>query len=156
MSARAAWRLESFGFGRVFRYTPGKADWFASGLPREGEFAAVPRVGDAARRDAPTCGLDERVGEVRERVRAAGWTSCVVVNQERVVLGLVRTRGLDGDPTVPVEAVMHAAPRTYRPNVLFERPLDYMREHRLDSVLVTTSDGVLVGALRREDAERYA
>jgi hypothetical protein len=27
---------------------------------------------------------------VRDRVRAAGWDTCVVVNQERVVLGLLR------------------------------------------------------------------
>ena len=26
-----------------------------------------------ARRDVPTCGLDERIGEVRARVEAAGW-----------------------------------------------------------------------------------
>lgn len=36
MSARAAWRLEQLGFERVFRYTPGKADWAAAGLPMEG------------------------------------------------------------------------------------------------------------------------
>src|SRR6266542_3593380 len=29
LSARAAWRLESFGFTQVFRYAAGKADWFA-------------------------------------------------------------------------------------------------------------------------------
>ena len=29
-------RLEGLGFERVYDYVPGKADWFASGLPREG------------------------------------------------------------------------------------------------------------------------
>ena len=33
MSPRSAWRLEGLGFERVYDYVPGKADWFASGLP---------------------------------------------------------------------------------------------------------------------------
>ena len=33
MSDRAAWRLESLGFTRVYRYTPGKDGWLAMGLP---------------------------------------------------------------------------------------------------------------------------
>ena len=72
MSPRAAWRLESLGFREVYDYAAGEADWFAGGLPREGRDAAIPRAGDVARRDVPTCGLDDRVGEVRERVRSAG------------------------------------------------------------------------------------
>ena len=42
--------------------------------------------------------MTERVGAVRARVRAAGSETCVVVNSERVVLGLLRTSELDGDP----------------------------------------------------------
>src|SRR5260370_26523396 len=92
MSARAAARLEKLGFRQVYRYEPGKADWFAAGLPREGKEAHTPRVADVARRDAPTCRIDERVGAVRDRVRAGGWDVCVVVDEHRVVLGLVRDR----------------------------------------------------------------
>src|SRR6266849_6316757 len=50
MSARAASRLETLGFRHVYRYQPGKADWFAAGLPREGKEAHTPRVADVARR----------------------------------------------------------------------------------------------------------
>ena len=88
MSARAAWRLESLGFTAVYRYTAGKADWLASGLPSAGARASLPRIGDLARRDVPTCTLQERLGDVRERVRAAGWDVCLVVNARRIVLGL--------------------------------------------------------------------
>jgi hypothetical protein len=73
---------------------PGKADWFASGLPREGWLAPVPTIGEAAWRDVPTCAPAEKVGAVRERVQKAGWCRCVVVNKERVVLGLLRERAL--------------------------------------------------------------
>jgi hypothetical protein len=84
MSPRAAWRLEGLGFERVYDYVPGKADWFASGLPMEGKMASVPVIRDAARRDVPTCAPTEKLGVVRERLRKAGWDRCVVVNEERV------------------------------------------------------------------------
>jgi len=89
MSPRAASRLEGLGFERVYDYVPRKADWFASGLSREGRLASVPTIGEAARRDVPTCASAEKVGAVRERVQKAGWDRCEVVNKERVVLGLL-------------------------------------------------------------------
>lgn len=156
MSSRAAARLESLGFTQVFRYKPGKADWLANGLPTEGEFADVPRVGDLAWRDVPTCRLTDRIGSVAERVRASGANACVVVNDERVVLGLLRQEALDVDPQTPVEQVMEPGPKTYRFHVLPEKAADYLRRHEIDSVLVTTSDGELLGLLRREDVERQA
>jgi hypothetical protein len=79
MSARAASRLETLGFRQVYRYQPGKADWFAAGLPREGHEAHTPRVAEIARRDVPTCRIDERVGAVRDRLREGGWDVCIVV-----------------------------------------------------------------------------
>ena len=36
MSPRAAWRLEATGFGPVYDYMEGKADWLAADLPFEG------------------------------------------------------------------------------------------------------------------------
>src|SRR5712691_2446041 len=102
MSARAASRLETLGFSHVYRYQPGKADWFSAGLPREGAEAHAPRVADLARRDVPTCQIDERVGVVRSRVRDSGWETCVVVDDQRVVLGLVRAEALGVDRDTPV------------------------------------------------------
>src|SRR5919198_327349 len=116
MSARAAWRLESLGYSQIFRYVPGKADWFASGLPREGAQASVPQAGDRARRDVPTCRLADRIGDAREHARAANWDVCIVVNEERVVLGLLHKAALDSDPQTSVAAVMEAGPISYRPN----------------------------------------
>ena len=75
MSPRAAWRLKGMGFEKVYDYVPGKADWSASGLPTEGTLASVLTIGDAARRDVPTCSPAEKVAAARERVRKAGWES---------------------------------------------------------------------------------
>jgi CBS domain-containing protein len=156
MSPRAAWRLEGIGFERVYDYVPGKADWSASGLPTEGKLASVPTIGDAARRDVPTCALAEKVGVARERVRKAGWDACVVVSKERVVLGLLREKELSSDPEASVEEAMRNGPATFRPNELVGKMAWQMRERGARTVLVTTSDGRLVGLLHREDAERLA
>ena len=77
MSPRAAWRLEGLGFERVYDYVPGKADWFASGLP-------------------------------------------------------------------------------FRPNKPVEKMLKGMQARGASAVLVTTSDGRLVGLLHRKDVEQLA
>jgi predicted transcriptional regulator len=154
MSNRAAWRLESLGFTRVYHYTPGKDGWLAMGLPSEGPDAATPRAGDVADRDTPTCALHDRLGDVRDRLQAVGKTGCVVVNNQRVVLGRIRGESLDGDPEQTVEVVMEAGPTTVRPSEPLDALIARMRNRRTGSIMVSTADGVLVGVLRREDGER--
>ena len=156
MSPRAAWRLESLGFTQVYDYMPGEADWFAYGLPMEGAQAALPRVGQLARQDVPRCGLSEQVGAVRERVQAAGWSVCVVVNDEGVVLGLVRERELATDPDTTAEQVMRSGPATYRRDALVTEVAQRLETRGVPGVLVTRSDGRLVGWLRHGDAARAA
>jgi CBS domain-containing protein len=153
MSPRAAWRLENMGFTPVYDYVAGKVDWFAIGLPMEGELVSVPRAGDLARPDVPTCQLVDRVGDVRERVQASGWDHCVVMNDPRVVLGLLRDTALATEPRQPAEAVMEPGPTTIRPDVRVDEVVTYMQEHDLQTALITTSDGRLAGLLRRGDAE---
>jgi predicted transcriptional regulator len=144
------------GFTQVYDYVAGKLDWLAAGEPVEGTSAGHPRAGDVARRDVPTCGLDERLGEVQARVRAAGWDACVVVNQERVVLGLLRAKELDGDPASRIEAAMRPGPSTFRPHVPIAEMAHHLVDHDVDNAPITTSDGRLVGLLRRADALRAA
>jgi Mg/Co/Ni transporter MgtE len=104
----------------------------------------------------PTCRLPEPIGEVAERVAAAGWNACVVVNEERVVLGLLRADQLAEGGDRPVAQAMRAGPSTFRPHVPIEDLAHYMTQHDLPSAPVTTSDGRLVGLLRVEDATRAA
>src|SRR5216117_1923305 len=120
MSPRAAWRLESLGFGEVYEYRGGKLDWMAAGLPTEGTNAKRPRAGDLARTDVPTCRLDERLGDVRDRARGAGWDACVVLNEERVVFGLLRSKELEASPDLRIEEAMRPGPSTFRPFVSIE------------------------------------
>ena len=153
MSPRAAWRLESLGFGEVYEYRGGKLDWMAAGLPTEGTNAKRPRAGSLARADVPTCRLDERRADLAARVRAAGWSQCVVVDDDRVVLGLLEGEALDGGAATAADA-MREGPTTIRPHVTLDDTVISLAAHRHEQVLVTTSDGRLVGLLRRADAER--
>ncbi len=140
----------------MYDYTAGKLDWLAAGLPSEGTNASHPRAGDVARRDVPTCGADERLGDVRDRVSGAGWDACVVVNDQRVVFGLLRGGELKKGVDERVEAVMLSGPSTFRPHVPIDEMAHYMNHHDLPSSPITTSDGRLVGLLRADDAARVA
>ena len=135
----------------MYDYRTGKQDWLAAGLPTEGTNTQRPRLVDVVRRDVPTCSLGERLGEVRDRATAAGWDACVVVSQDRVVLGLLRAKELHADPDLFVEQAMRPGPSTYRPFVSVADMRVTMTERNLDSSPVTTSDGRLVGLVRKQD-----
>ncbi len=154
MSPRAAWRLETLGFTRVYDYVGGKAEWFAAGLPIEGRLADVPRAGGVARRDDVTCRLTDRLGDVAAEARAVGKETCVVVTDGGILLGRVRGEALDGDPEAKVEEVMESGPTTIRTNTTLDSIVERLRSRDVGSILVTTSDGKLVGTLYLSDAER--
>jgi CBS domain-containing protein len=151
MSPRAAWRLESLGFGEVYDYEVGKLDWLAAGLATEGTNAQKPRAGALARKDVPTCHLDERLIDVRQRAQAAGWNAAVVINDERVVFGLLRAKELAGDGQQLISQAMRPGPSTFRPYVLAADMAKTMVDHKLESSPITTSDGRLVGLLFQKD-----
>lgn len=140
------------GFREVYDYVAGKLDWMAAGLPTDGTNAKQPRAGEVARKDVPTAQLDERLGEVRDRVRAAGWDAAVVINSQRVVFGLLRSKELEKDPDLRIEQAMRPGPSTFRPYVSIKEMAKNMADHNLESSPITTSDGRLVGLLLQKDA----
>jgi len=152
MSARAAWRLESLGFGRVYHYPGGKEDWVENGLPTEGEEAGQPVVADAVRADVATCAPADPLEVARRRAAGGGLEVCVVVNDVRVVLGLLDGRALAG-PAATAQEAMGEGPTTWRPGRPLAEVVAHLRERDLPRALVTTADGRLVGLLRRQDAE---
>ncbi|MEX0790835.1 MAG: CBS domain-containing protein [Actinomycetota bacterium] len=153
MSPRAAWRLESLGFKEVYEYRPGKADWSAAGLPLEGKMAAVPRLGQVVRRDVTRAGLKDPVGEVAKRATADGWDTALVVNREGILLGRLYKAQLDGDSNVTAEAATKHGPSTFRPDVDVSHMTKLMKDKDLDTAPVTTSDGMVLGMVLREDLE---
>jgi CBS domain-containing protein len=105
-------------------------------------------------REVPTCRLEDDLKSALARARAAGWESCAVVNATGVVLGRVRVGAVDGDPGQSIDAVMEAGPGTVRPSEELEGLVARMQKKGINQILVTTSDGRLVGIMRRDDAER--
>ena len=77
----------------------------------------------------------------------------MVVNHERVVLGLLRAEELRKGHEERVERVMRPGPSTFRPHVSIDEIAKFMVTHDLPNSPITTSDGRLVGLLRREDLE---
>ncbi len=80
----------------------------------------------------------------------------MVLNDERVVLGLLRGEELEKGENEPVEQIMRPAPTTFRPHVPIEELAHLMLDHGLENSPVTSSDGRLIGLLRTEDATRAA
>ena len=152
MSPRAAWRLESLGFQNVYDYEGGKLDWMAAGLPTEGADTKRMRAGDLAKKDAPTCTLDEKLGDVRARVKDA----VVVINEHNIVMGILRSKELEQDGNLTIEQAMHPGPSTFRPYVTAADMADFMVGHHLECSPITTSEGKLVGLLYQADAVQAA
>lgn len=124
----------------------------AAGLRTEGKNSQKPRAGDLARKDTPTAGLNEKLADVRQRVQQAGFNAVVVVNEQRVVLGLLRSKELEQDGELTMEKAMRPGPSTFRPYVSAKEMVDFMTGHKLECSPITTSDGKLVGLLYQTDA----
>ena len=89
MSPRAAWRLETLGFTRVYDYVAGKTDWSAAGFLMEGDTTSILKAGDAVQGGGVTCRLHETLATVQARVNAAGASVCIVTTDGGIVLGRV-------------------------------------------------------------------
>lgn len=142
------------GFGEVYDYVAGKVDWFGAGLPGEGDATAVTRIAALVDADVPTCAMEDEVGDVGDRLGPDG-DVCLVVNESKVVLGLVQGDDLGGDDKRSVGDVMQEGPSTVRPNVP-AAVLASQAEDAFPWLVVTTPEGELVGILRGADLQAWA
>src|SRR6266508_868638 len=154
MSPRAAARLATLGFTRVYDDAAGKPDWGSFNLPLNGRAGTETRAGAHVRSDVPTCRLDEPLRHVCQRVEKAGWDPCFVVDEAGIVIGRLGRSALRGQQEQSVGDAMTPGPSTVRPSARLEAMVKRMHERNLSNLPVTTSDGGLVGLLMREDAER--
>jgi predicted transcriptional regulator len=102
----------------------------------------------------PTAQCGERVSEVHARAQATGWNICSVENDKNQVLGRLRRDIWNMDPNARVEEVMEEGPTTFRPNNDLEALTKRMQQRKVGTVLITNPEGVLIGVLYRQDAER--
>src|SRR3979490_3243997 len=96
-------------------------------------------------------GAPGRCPQTGRCARGEGWDAVVVVNDEHVVLGLLRSKELSSDADQLIEQAMRPAPSTFRPFVSLHEMAHFMIDHKLESAPITTSDGRLVGLLMQKD-----
>jgi rhodanese-related sulfurtransferase len=145
MSPRAAARLDSLGFERVYDYAPSKVDYLARGLPREGEKAVDKRAADLLRDDVVRCRLDDRIERVRDLVEASPYGFALVLDEREVLLGRLRSSALNGAEAMTAEGAMEAGPSTIRADTSVSRLRRRLEGGGLNFAIVTTPDGVLMG-----------
>jgi CBS domain-containing protein len=154
MSARAACRLATLGFERIYDYMPGKIDWLARGLPVEGDQKPVPRVKDIVRDDVVRAGVEEPIGQVRTRVERSPYGFALVVANGGTLLGRLRKRALEGEPNASSEQLMEPGPSTVRLDADARELAERLRQRDLKTAVVTDPEGRLAGVVRLTDLDR--
>lgn len=146
LSPRAAARLDTLGFPRVFDYAASKMDWLAAGLPVEGTEARARTAVTIAERDVSTLGLQDTAGDAR--LVLGDRRFAIVTDAAGVVLGrLDADRLRDAANEVPVTGLMTEGPDTWRADVKVHDLLARMGED--DLAIITTPSGTLIGVVER-------
>ncbi len=107
---------------------------------------AASYVGDCLVHEVPTCGLHDSVAAARQKLAQMKAELCAVINREKIVLGAYDTHALETDSSTTVEQVMQAGPKTLRPSYPAEEAAKLLRKSGKKTILVTSSDGKLMGA----------
>ena len=143
MSPRAAWRLEAAGFGPVYDYAAGKADWLAADLPFEG---TAELAGLFTRRGVATVAETTPAAEALRLLDAQRFGPILVLNQAGVVMGAAYRDALAGAPgEAETASVMRFGVSTVRPSEDAAALAHRMGHAEVTRVVVTRSDGTLVG-----------
>ena len=143
MSPRAAWRLEAAGFGPVYDYTAGKADWLAADLPFEG---SARLAGMFTRRGVATVAERTPVAEALRLLNAQGFGPVLVLNEAGVVMGAAyRDRLASAPREAETGSVVRFGVSTVRPSEDAEALAHRMGHAEVTRVVVTRPDGTLVG-----------
>lgn len=154
LSPRGAVLLETLGFVDVYDYTASKVAWLAAGLEVQGTVRPSARAGAIARRNVPTCRIDDRVGDLGEEMHDE---RLVVVLHEtsagEVVVGVVRDDVLALPPDTKVASVIQPAPPSVRPSITASELAKSMDQAGDPWVLVTNLDGTFIGLLWRKDLD---
>ena len=143
MSPRAAWRLEAAGFGPVYDYTAGKADWLAADLPFEG---SARLAGMFTHRGVATAAERTPAAEALRLLDAQGFGPVLVLNEAGVVMGAAyRDRLASAPGEAGTGSVMRFGVSTVRPSEDAEALAHRMGHAEVTRVVVTRSDGTLAG-----------
>jgi CBS domain-containing protein len=76
------------------------------------------------------------------------WEMAVVVNEHRVVLGRLRFSRVDVDSLLSAFEAMESGPVTVHADAELDRTLRRLADRHVETVIVSTPDGELLGVLR--------
>jgi CBS domain-containing protein len=150
MSPRAAWRLEAIGFGPVYDYAAGKADWLAADLPYEG---TAELAGRFTRHGVATVAEDTPAAEALRLLDAQGFGPVLVLNQAGVLMGTAHRDSLASAGDAGAGSVMRFGVSTVRPNEDAAALARRMGDAGATRVVVTRPDGTLVGLFFAADLQ---
>lgn len=156
MSPRAVCRLETLGFEHIHDYVPGKADWLAYNLPVERQNPDLITAGQLARSDVITCELADPIGDVAKRIADSHYGFALVLGTSGVLLGRLRASTLNADPESTVEEQMESGPSTVRPDIGADKLAQRLRDRDLETAIITTPEGHLLGISRRVDLDQHS
>jgi rhodanese-related sulfurtransferase len=150
MSPRAASRLDQLGF-EAHDYALGKVDWMAHALPMEGTAATRPTAGSYARDDVATCKLDDVPATIKQSIDSTPYGFALVL-AEGIVLGRVRRSRLDAaSEDASAEELMEPGPSTTRPHTDRDELAKQLQRSAVNTAILTTPEGELIGLVRRGD-----
>jgi rhodanese-related sulfurtransferase/uncharacterized protein (DUF2267 family) len=144
LSPRAAWFLQDLGYD-ARDYEAGKMDWISYDLPHAG---SATLVADVARRDIGVCGPTALVAD--QAGLLARQALCPVVNELGVVLGALTAHHVEHHGNALARDVMTVGVKTVRPSEEVDALSERMRHASVHAILVTRSDGSLVGLYERD------
>jgi predicted transcriptional regulator len=143
VSPRAAWRLEAAGFGPVYDYVAGKADWLAADLPFEG---TAQLAGMFTRRGVAATGEQTPVADALQLLEAQGFGPVLVLNHAGVVMGAAyRDRLQMASGEAEVGTVMRFGVSTVRSSEDAAALAHRMGHAGVTRIVVTRSDGTPIG-----------
>jgi predicted transcriptional regulator len=127
----------------------GKMDWLAADLPFEG---TAQFAGMFTRRDVATVAERTRAAEALRLLEAQGFGPVLVLNQAGVVMGAAYQDHLEAAVAeAEVGSVMRFGLSTVRPSEDAAALVHRMGQARVTRVVVTRSDGTLIGLFFAED-----
>ena len=133
----------------MYDYVAGKADWLAADLPFEG---TAQLAGMFTRRGVGTAAEGTPAAEALGLLEGQGFGPVLVLNQAGVVMGAAYRDGLVAAPgEAAVGTVMRFGVSTVRPSEDAAALAQRMGHRRVTRVVVTRSDGTLVGLLFAAD-----
>src|SRR5260370_37109678 len=128
----------------------------ARARPLEGEKVGEPRAIDLALTDVVTCGLQDTVASVQNRLTDSPYGFAFVLGPDGVLLGRLRKAALENNPDTNAEDVMEPGPSTSRPDILPDKLLSKLQDADLTTAVLTDPEGRLMGIGRRRDLEGRA